>query len=205
MGAGAIVGTAGCLDRIPNPLGGSYTQWLPAPDALDTETYWFGRYDNDDWVATEDEFSDDFDLSDIEDNWDPLDVDIEDVGESLYIRDRWVYQAEYDRQEAVEDLEDEDYDDEEEIEGYTLYLNDDERRAFALGDSAFLFTRQYYDSEQPPEDALTAVIEAKTGEEDRYVDESDAMSKLGDTLGTTSAVTGETFEDSDDVDLDDYL
>ena len=44
VSAGTILGTAGCLDGLPNPLGGgSYTAWLPAPDTFDAETYWFGR------------------------------------------------------------------------------------------------------------------------------------------------------------------
>lgn len=199
MSAGTVVGTAGCLDRIPNPLGGgSYTAWLPAPDALDVDVYSFGRYDNDDWTETEDEFSDDYDESGIEDQWEPIGVSLDDVSESLYFHSIQVHVADFDRQDLVEDLEDENYDEEAEIEGYTLFLADGERRAFALNGSAFICTASYYDYEQSPEDALTAVIEAKAGTEDRYVDESDAMSKLIDTLGTNSSVTGETVEDDED-------
>jgi len=199
VGAATVVGTAGCLDRIPNPLGGSsYTAWLPEPDALEVDTYSFGRYDNEDWVATEDEFSDDYDESGIENQWEPISLSLDDISESLYFRSIQVHQAEFDRAELVEDLEDEDYDEEDDIEGYALYLNDDGSRAFALNDATFLFTAEYYDYDQSPEDALTAVIEARAGTEDRYVDERDAFATLTDALKTTSAVDGETFEDGED-------
>lgn len=67
MGAGTLASTAGCLDRIPNPFSDSYTAWLPAPDALDMEHYNFKRWNNDDWVAAEDEFSDEYDPDTYED------------------------------------------------------------------------------------------------------------------------------------------
>lgn len=109
-----------------------------------------------------------------------------------------VLRADFEKADLVEDLEDEAYDEATEREGYTIYVNEDDRRAFALDDSTVVLTPTYYEREQEPQAALEAVIDAKAGKVDRYVDESDACSKLVDAMGTKSGVIGRTFEDSED-------
>ncbi|MBX0302086.1 hypothetical protein [Haloarcula salinisoli] len=202
VGAGALASTAGCLDRIPNPFSDAYTAWLPAPDELDQEHYRFSRWNNDDLRAVNDKFSDDWVYDDIEDTLEPVTLSLEDISESVYIDRVQVHQADFEKQALVDDLEAEDYEEETDREGYTIYVNEDTRRAFALDGSRVLLTPTFDSREQDPQEALEAIIDAKAGQAGRYVDESDACSKLVDAIGTKSGVIGMTFESLDDWLLD---
>jgi len=203
-GAGALVGAAGC-SSIPNPLGGNapYADWLPVPDDVgDSDHYNFTYLNLDDLEKHEDELDDDsFDPSSYEEFWEPLDIDWEDASGltilgfgGLFGFGGLIVEADFNRDDAIEDLEDEDFDEDSEHEGFTLMLDSTESQVYAIGDGAVAITS----SDGGDTDTAEAIVDAKTGSEDRYGDDSDDMSTLIGALGGGSLVTGRTMEEPDD-------
>lgn len=93
--------------------------------------------------------------------------------------------------DVKEELGDNDYDDEDELQGYTLYLGPNQRQGFAVGNGKVIAAPRYED----PIDVLETTIETKSGQGDRYLNESDAFRKLVSTLGTGSFVTAQTQQE----------
>ncbi|MDS0282494.1 hypothetical protein [Haloarcula onubensis] len=211
-GAGALVGAAGC-SSIPNPLGGgaSYADWLPVPDDIgDSDHYNFTYLNLDDFESNEDEIDEEsFDPASYEDFWDPLDIDWEDVSGltilgfgGMFGFGGLVIEAEFNRDDVISDLEDEDFDEDGDHEGYTLMLDESESQVYAIGDGAAVLTpARDTDGESSSGETGTAeaVIDAKTGNADRYADDSEAMSTLVDELGGGTLVSGRTMEEPEDA------
>jgi len=203
VGAGTLVSTAGCSGGIPNPLGGGsgvYADWLPAPDELgDRDHYQFYYFDAETIEANEDELNDEnFDFDSVEDSWTPLSFDWEDATTILYLGLNIVVEAAFNREDAIEDLEAEDFDDEPEHEGYSIYLNPTETRAFGVGDGTVVVTSAY--GTEDPVDTIEAIIDAKAGNADRYADDSEDMGLLIDELSSETTVSGRTSEEPSDED-----
>lgn len=205
-GAGALVGAAGC-SSIPNPLSGNapYADWLPVPDEVsDSDHYGFTYLNLNDIESNEDELDgDSIDPSTFEEFWEPLDIDWEDASGltilgfgGLFGFGGLVVEADFNRDDAIEDLKDEDFDDDSEHEGFTLMLDSSESQVYAVGDGAVVITA----SDDGDTDTVEAVIDAKTGSADRYADDSDDMSTLIGALGGGSFVNGRTTEEPDDDD-----
>lgn len=212
-GAGALVGAAGC-SSIPNPLGGGtpYANWLPVPDDIsDRDHYNFTYLNLDDIEKHEDELDDEsIDPDSYEDFWDPLDIDWEDASGvtvlgfgGLFGLGGFSLEAEFNRSEIIADLEDQDFAEDSEYEGYTLMFNDDESRVYAIGDGAVVLTAaRSTDGESSSGDTglAEAIIDAQAGNVDRYGDDSDDMSTLIEQLGGGTIVNGRTMEERDDGD-----
>ena len=197
-GAGTLLGVAGCSGL--NPLGGGgagvYADWLAVPDDVgDSDHYQFTHLNTEAIEASEDELPDEFDVSFFESTWDPVDVDWEDTSTILFYQSITVVEAEFTREDVVDDLEDEDYDDDTEHLGYTIYLGPNEVRALAVGDSTLVVVSGAYQSD--PVDTLEAVLDAENGDEERYGDDSEDMATLTGELGAGSVVTGRTLEEVD--------
>ncbi len=205
-GAGALVGAAGC-SSIPNPLGGNtpYANWLPVPDDVgDSDHYNFTYLNLNDIESNEDELDgDSIDPASYEEFWAPLDIDWEDASGltilgfgGLFGVGGLVVEADFSRDDAISGLEDEDFDEDSEYEGYALMLDSAETQVYAIGDGAVVLTS----SDGGDTDTAEALIDAKTGNADRYGDDSDDMSTLIDALGGGTFVNGNTMDEPEDPD-----
>ncbi|WP_276252049.1 hypothetical protein [Haloarcula rara] len=204
-GAGALVGAAGC-SSIPNPLGGNtpYANWLPVPDDIsDDDHYSFTYLNLDDIESNEDELDDEsFDTSNFEGTWAPVDIDWEDVSGVTTIGiggflglGGLIVEAEFDRDDAISDLEDEDFEEDSEHEGYTLMLGPEESQAYAVGDGALVSAP----ASEGDTGTVEAIVDAKTGNGDRYGDENDDMGELIDALGGGTIIDGRTMDEPDEA------
>lgn len=197
VSAGALASIAGCGGL--NPLGGgggAYANWLPVPDEIgDSDHYSFTYLDMEAVESNEDNIDEDsFGLDTIESFWDPLGFDWEDTSTLLFAGQVVVIEAEFSRDDAVSDLEDEDFDDDTEHEGFTIFLGPEESEAYAIGDNTVLLGGGY--GVDDPADQLEVVIDAQNGNVDRYGDENEDMSALLGELGGTLD-NGSTMEESD--------
>ena len=197
VSAGALASIAGCGGS--NPLGGgggAYANWLPVPDEIgDSDHYSFTYLDMETIESNEDNLDEDsFGLDTIESFWDPLGFDWEDTSTLLIVSQVTIIEAEFSREDAVSDLEDEDFEEDTDHEGYTIFLGPSESRAFAVGDNTALIGGGY--GIEDPVDQLEVVIDAQNGNEDRYGDENEDMSALLGELGGTLD-SGSTLEESD--------
>ncbi len=188
-----VAGLAGCsavTDAIPF-VGGSYTDWVFEPGAVGDDDHQIVSFtDYRTIVDNEDAFDSDYYDESFESNEDsfPLetvDLDVEDVQSRVTIGGfGGRIAAEYEREAVATELEDEDYDDDTEYEGYTVYLGPNERRAVGIDGSNVLYSRTTFTSDADPVEIVEALIDAKNGEEDRYVDESEGFKGVSDELGS---------------------
>jgi len=211
-GAGALVGAAGC-SSIPNPLGGggaSYANWLPVPDDVsESDHYNFTYLNLDDIESNEDELDDtSLEPSTYEDIWDPLDIDWEDASGltvlgfgGVFGFGGFIVEADFNRDEIISDLEDEDFAEDDNYEGYTLMLDSSESQVYAVGDGAVVLTPARStggESSSGDTGLAEAIIDAQVGNADRYGDDSDDMGTLIGELGGGSFVNGRTMDEPDD-------
>ncbi|MBX0286675.1 hypothetical protein [Haloarcula salinisoli] len=205
-GAGALVGAAGC-SSIPNLLGGTtpYAKWLPAPAAVDdSDHYNFTYFNVDDLEAHEGEI-DDGDLKPPKSGefLGPVDIDWQDASGvttlgfgGLFGFGGFVVEADFDRDDAISDLEANGFTEDSEHEGYALMLGSFEKRVYAVGDGAIVLSV----SLGGDTDMAEAIIDAKTGNVDRYGDDSDDMSALIGALGGGTYVKGSTTDIPEEAD-----
>ena len=201
-GAAALVGSAGCIgtvqDAVPFVGGATYKSWLPEPGTVtDQDHYRFQFFDMNSIENNEDEFNDDTDYSDFENAWSPADVDWEDTNWIIFWRGGFVINADYDQESVAEDLEDEDYDDDTDHEGYTIYLGPNEGGAFAIDGSNLVLT-----SGSDPVGAAEDIIDTNGGSEDRYADESEDLNELIGALGDATFVRGRTMDEPDEENVE---
>ena len=196
-GAGALLGTAGCSGLNPLSGGaGAYADWLPVPDDIgDRDHYQFAAVDTETLAANEDELSEEFDVSSLEESWSPVDIDWEDTSMILLFRSVVVIRDGFTREDVVDDLEDEDYDEDGEHQGHTMLVGPYELSAFAVGDQTLVLQTSAYQSD--PVDTVEAVLDAKNGDEERYGDDSEDMATLQGELGSATVVSGRTMEEVD--------
>lgn len=195
IGAATIVSNAGCLGILG---GGGYLQWLPEPGTIgDDDHYGFNMLEYSSLEEYEDEFSSDTDLDSIEARWAPADIDWEDVSMLLLFNGMQVIEGEFEKESIIDDLDDEDFDDEDEYEGFQVMLSEDESVAAAVSDDVFV-RAGFGGARDDAEGALEDVIDTSNGEEDRYVDDNEAFGELTDKLDTEHVVSGSTMEAVDD-------
>lgn len=200
IGAATIVSNAGCMGILGGG-GGSYSQWLPEPGTLEDEDHYGVSVLNLKSLSNqEDEFDDEsVNFEQFEERWAPADVDWEDVSMLLtWFQGVRVIEADYNKEDVIEDFEDDDYDDEAEYEGFTLMLSPNERRMAAVDGSAIVLSQGLED----PEDALEDIIDTKNGDEDRYGDDSDDFSEMTDELGNGDLVNVMMQEPADDTNVE---
>ncbi|WP_254538301.1 hypothetical protein [Halomarina litorea] len=202
---GLVATTAGCLGGAPGVslLGGDgrYTDWLVAPDKLgDSDHYSFYHLRPAAFADHEDQLgSDNYDqlemlFSGPAERW--TGVDFDEVTDLVSFGPASVYTTEVPEADVVEDLEDEDFDDESDLEGYTVYVSSDESVAVGVNGETLVWGRESYQGSDAV-DVVERVIEAKAGEEDRYADENEHFTALVDRLGDGDLVYGRTREESD--------
>ena len=197
ISAGALANIAGCGGLNPlGVFGGAYAHWLPAPDELgDSDHYSFTYLDMETIESNEDNIDgDSFGMDTIDSFWDPLSFDWGDTSTLLLVGQVVVIEAEFSREDAGSDLEDEDYEEATEYEGFTVFLGPNESDAFALGDNTVLRGGGY--GVEDLVDQLEVVIDAQNRNADHYGDENEDMSTLLDELGGTLD-SGSTMEESD--------
>lgn len=192
LGAATLASSAGCLGVLG---GNEYAQWLPEPGTVGgPDHYSFSKFGYSALEEHEDEFGAETDFDVVEMAWAPADVDWEDVTMHLSFDGVNVVAAEFDREDVVDDFADEDVDEDGEHEGYTVLENSNESAAVAVGDGTFVTAGFGFGQLDDPVDAVEAVVDTREGEEDAYLEDSDAFDELTDELDDGDSVTGVTTE-----------
>jgi hypothetical protein len=205
---GCLAGTTaivGCVGRVP--LGnagvgrrGAYTDWLYEPGTVgDLVHYQFYRLEPTTLDEHEDEFEDELfsNLESWEERYRHTGIDFDEMESLLTFGFNTVLTGRYDTEDVREELEENDFDDEDEHEGYTLYVRETDGKAVAVGDGAVVDTPARAATMVDAEDTLETLIDTKVGDEDRYVDESDDFDALTSALGTGAVTAGRTHEERD--------
>ena len=198
IGTGAIASTAGCFGLNPLGGGGGYTNWLPAPDELlDEDHYYVTSTNLGTLAANEDTLGGEPDS--LESTWDPVTLDWDEVSTvtSMAVFTS-VVQANFNRDDVVEDLEDDDFDDDTDHEGFTIYLSGDEQQAFGVGDGTLVISAGYGSGDADPVDQVETVIDASNGNVERYTAASEDMQTLVNKLGGGAFLSADTYEEQDD-------
>jgi len=176
---------------------------LPVPDDVgDSDHYNFTYLNMDDFEKHEDKLDDDStDPSSYEDFWDPLDIDWEDTTGltilgfgGLFGFGGFIIEAEYNRDEIISSLEDDDFEEDSEHQGYAIMLGPNDSQVYAVGNNAVVLAA----TSDGDTDNAEAIIDAKAGEADRYGDDSDDMNELIGALGGGTFVNGRTMEEPED-------
>ena len=216
MSIGGAVGMAGCsevTDQLGDDGGNAtatpepepdpepqrvYADWLPAPDELgDDDHYSFTYLDMADFEEYEDELDDEsFDPTSFEDVWSPLSFDWTDVSDLTLFGgfgfNNIVIEAEFSREDAISDLEDEEYEEDSEYDGYTIMFDSESERAVAVGDGTVVIV-----SGDESVDTAETLLDTQGGDSERYGEASDDMATLVGELGGGSLVQGRTTETPD--------
>lgn len=205
-GAIGALALAGCTSQVPIGGGGSdYADWLYAPGTVnDVDHYGFS------WVrpATLDEHEDELaedtfsSLERVADNvQDIVDIDLDEMEGLLRLNFEFpaVITGSFDVEDLAEDLEDADYDDEGDHEGFTIFLSSDEFAAVGVSDSAVIVAGP--GASDDADEVVEIVIDTSLGEEDRYAEESDDFAELERVLDVGEIAFGLTEEEADDTDV----
>lgn len=199
-----MAGTAGCVSNIPFVGGGGgaggYVEWLHAPGELgDKDHYQFLTVFPQQLLEHEDEIGDNgvdaVKAAAGDSIFSEYDLDPEDFRQVILSEAGFIGIGDFDRERLVDDIEDADFDDSDEYNGYTFYTSDGSAdHAIALDDSHVLMGigGSGYDNER----ALETMIDTKNGEEDRYYDEVESMQLLANHLGDGGLHAGSTFEET---------
>lgn len=214
-GAAGLVSTAGC-SSIPNPFGGSppYASWLAAPDDIgDTDHYLFWYLNMNQIESNEDQLSSDsFDPNSFEEFWSPLSFNWEDVSNFVTFGGLFGFgggvaiEADYNRGDAISALEGEGFEEDSEYNGYALMVGGG--GVYAVDGSAVVITSAGGSSGSGTPsggstDRAEAIIDAKSGDADRYGDVNDDMSTLTGALGGGTVVNGSTMDSPEEPSVED--
>lgn len=217
-GAVAATGLAGCTgvplgDSGSSGSGGllsggsslNYTQWMYEPgEVRDTDHYRFVYLEPITIDENEEEFQESIfsRFESLESQFSITDIDFDEVDSLLRFGSGSILKASFDRKDVVEELEDADFDDDDEINGYATYYDDNDDRGVAINNNnnnnnTILVARR--SGNEDAQDIIELLIETKSGEEPRYADSSDAFSTLSQQLGQTTFVIGSTHEPTEDA------
>lgn len=194
LGSVALVGTAGCTGRLPNPTGSGrpdYTRWMPATLQEVSPPVRFTAENYSSFAADRDELDDDLleRLDELERHWKPADVPWEDVTMALKFNGAVVVQAEFERDEVLEDYAAENFETEDQHGGFAVLLGPEGKLAAAVGDDT-LVTWWGTDSVAVVEN----IVDAGNGDSERYADASEDFDELTGALGDGDYIDGETME-----------
>lgn len=199
LGVGTAA-TAGCSNLpLVGSGGGAYTNWLHEPgEVTDRDHYSVNVIRPETVVGNEDAFDDSY-VDGVEgaydDMLDPTGLDTDEAREIVNTNVGTVFLGSFQVDDVVADLEDEDFDDDDEVGGFTIYTTDDEGRAWAVSSGALVGTFSRNGEAAP--DVAETLIGVSNGEEDRYAEESDAMGVLTGTLSNGFQRFTQTYEASD--------
>ena len=200
--AGAAVGTAGCSSLFGSESGDTtvFTQWLPAPAAVDdTDHYRFDYYDLATLAANRDSLGGEPTV--FEQTWQPVGLDWTDATAVVTVDSVDVVTAEFDREAAVSTLRGAGYDRAGEYKGYDRYRNAETGTVFAITDGTILVSAvdRYAPDAVDPSDRIQTVVDARTGDVDRYAESCEDMGALVEELGAGTLVRGATMDDPEET------
>jgi|GEM_PF-3896907 len=196
--AGSLAALSGCagvsIDDVPGVSGSdlSLRQYAYAPDAVDKDAYGVALFD----VATIDEI--DTDIPDeIADGFESryawlhqvTGVDFDDATTVAAFDSTVVMAAEHSQDDVDDELDEAEFDDDDEMNGFTLYQNGEETRSVAIDGSTIVGSTLTGDADEAIE-VLETTLDTRNGDEDRYADETPVFSTLLDSLDGGAAATG---------------
>ena len=211
----AVGSLSGCSSIPFLSGGGSYTEWVPAPDGFqESESLTVYQSKPSEIADNEDNFDEDYYDENLENDVDKLDIDYEDMtlnigvlaGFSLPVQ---VYDGDYEAQTVVDALEDEDtgegpFAEDGEYEGYTVYLNDSDdapdNPQTAYGLDGTLVVEASATEDLDAEEMLELVIDTNNGDGTLFTDDSEDFSALTDELGDGTTLVGGVSEDASEED-----
>lgn len=210
----ATTGLAGCsgLSQLGGGDGGSAAarKWLPEPgDVTESDHYRVANLEPKALAKREDGFAES-----VYGNFksftaitnpstgqrvsfeDTFEVDFDETSSLLAGYGFQVVNANFEKKDLKETLDDENFDDEDKIGSYEPYVHD-AGVAVGVGDGTFIATRKT--GGEDAESMLETVIETKNGEGNRYVGESDALEALLGALGGGAYYIARTHEAYDET------
>jgi len=198
--AGAAVGTAGCSSLFGSGGGDTdvFTQWLPAPAAVaNTDHYRFDYYDLSTLSANRDSLGGEPTV--FERAWQPVGLGWADATGVVTVGPVDVVTADFDRDGAASDLQEAGYDRAGEYKGFARYRNSETGTVFAVGDGTLLVSAvdRYAPGSVAPSARIETVVDARTGDVDRYAESSEGMGTLVEELGAGTLVDGTTMDETD--------
>lgn len=201
--AGAsVLATAGCSQIPIIGSGSSYTNWLHEPGEFGSTDHYSVTMTNLATVFNNEDAFDSDQVDSLEDAYDsqlgPTDVDTDETDEIINTNVSTVYTGGFTASDVTEELEDNDFDDEEELSGFTIYADQNETRAWAVGSNALIQTTAVQGDTAT--EVAEGVVEVQNGEADRYPDEVEAMGTLTSTLSNGFQVFAQTYEERDNDD-----
>lgn len=198
---GAVGSLSGCsqLENTVPFLGGThYEQWLPEPDEVGAGDHYPFSYVNYERIRHNEDALDEDVFEDYEEQAeiDELDLDIEDIDEtvSLGFSSAAVILGRFGKADVADELEDNDFEDVDEVGDYTIYERELIRGAVALTSDVVIHGRD--------SDTVEAFIDTEQGEEDRYVEDNDDFDELVSHLGTGTEVSGRSHEEVEETATD---
>lgn len=198
LATGLLGSTAGCLGGGS----GKFANWMHPPgEFTDVDHYRATYYDISAFVEHEDNIpSDTFDLYEgfVEESVSAVGVDFDEISSMLTTNVSTHYSVEQKKEDLVAELEDNDFDDEDELEGFTTFLGPDEQFAVAVKNKQVVTAEKG----ENPLDVVEYAVEAGAGAEDRYVDESEDMKLLTEEVDEGTITYVETQEEADSTDVE---
>ena len=213
LGASTLAGLAGCIGEVP--LGGTeggsggnsqFVDWLYEPgEVADIDHYFFFHSDLEKIRQHEDRLDEGLydDFEQMEDTFSGTDIDFDEMSTYLSYRNASITAGSYSTDDITSALEDDDFDDDTEHEGYTIYLSADEERAVGVSNQA-LVTSTSISSEGVIEgapDVVETIIDTHLGTVDRYAEENDDLKTLTSSLDVGAHVSGRTYEAEETTDV----
>ena len=210
-GLGVIGGLSGC-SSIPFLGGGSsaYDSWLPEPGVIveDTDHYSFSYSDAKAIRNNEDNFDEDvFETYESTEDSFPLEqmnVDFDEVNSQISVKgSNGVITGKFKKDEVGSELEDDDFEEDGDHEGYTLYTKQESQGVAVKKNEAVYAQMGFFSGgDNTPTDVLEALIDTKKGNEERYAKAEEDFKTLIGKLGSGTLVYGGTQEEPDETNAD---
>lgn len=187
----------------------SYSSWLYEPGIhLDSDHYAVSYRANAEIASYQDEFDGDvYDnmAENFESSYEFLALDFDEVESETTFGGYLAavlngYQVE--RSSIVSSLEDEEYEDDGEYEGFQVFLAPDESQAVGLTNEEILLTSSSFDGDAEALEVLETAVDTHNGDENRYVEEHTAFAELMDQLNAGSVVFARTSEETEETDVE---
>jgi hypothetical protein len=191
---GTLGSLAGCSSIPFVGGGGNYQAWLPEPGTIsDRDDYSFTFLDSKTVVNNEDEFdSDTFDRVErlAAGYREQVDVDFDETNTILTFQSTAVVTGQYNTGDVTDELDRNDFDEEGDYKGTTVFLADDESMAVGVSGAALAFARPM--GGEDADEIVELMIDTRRGDEDRYVEENEDLQTALDAVGNGTAVGGTT-------------
>ncbi|MFB6142163.1 MAG: hypothetical protein ABEJ30_02335 [Halorientalis sp.] len=195
----ALAGCSSVTNLLGGGGGGAYTQWLYAPGTISNDDhYQFQLLRPQKFEAHEDNLGSFYENIQGQSEIAAVELDFAQM-KTLVSADPG---AAITHQKSADDitgsLEDNGFDQDDEHEGYDIYVGSDEQQAFGVSGSKLVGATPGIFNDVDPVNVVEAVIDAKVGKGERYVDENDDFDTLTDQIGGSTAYAfGGTHEQYD--------